>query len=109
MATTTVTDSSFAEDVLGASKPVLVDFWAEWCGPCRIIAPALAEVAEELADRVTIAKFNIEENPELPSSLGIRGIPTFHLYKDGVKIAQQIGISEIPNKVKLKAWLESVL
>jgi thioredoxin len=109
MATISVTDSSFQADVLDASKPVLVDFWAQWCPPCKVIAPALEEVADELSDKVTIAKFNIDENQEIPSALGIRGVPTFHLYKGGIKVAEQIGIAEIPNKARLKAWLEAQL
>jgi thioredoxin 1 len=74
-----------------------------------VIAPALDEVAEEMADRLVIAKFNIDENMQVPASLGIRSVPTFYLYKNGVKVAEQIGIRQIPNKVRLKAWLEGVL
>ena len=74
--TKTVTDQSFQADVLSADKPVLVDFWAEWCGPCRMIAPALEEIAAELGDQVTVAKINIDENPDTPGRYGVRGIPT---------------------------------
>ena len=81
MATKTVTDQSFASDVLGYDSPVLVDFWAEWCGPCRMIAPALEEIAGELGDKVTIAKLNIDENPDTPGRYGVRGIPTMLLFK----------------------------
>ena len=79
MATKTVTDQSFATDVLGADKPVLVDFWAEWCGPCKMIAPALDEIAGALGEKVTIAKLNIDENPDTPGKYGVRGIPTMLL------------------------------
>ena len=83
MTTKTVTDQSFASDVLGSEGPVLVDFWAEWCGPCRMIAPALEEIAGELGDKVTVAKLNIDENPDTPSRYGVRGIPTMLLFKGG--------------------------
>jgi len=83
MATKTVTDQSFASDVLGSEAPVLVDFWAEWCGPCRMIAPALEEIAGELGDKVTIAKLNIDENPELAARFGVRSIPTLMIFKGG--------------------------
>ena len=88
MATKTVTDQSFATDVLGASEPVLVDFWAEWCGPCRMIAPALEEISNELGDKLTVAKLNIDENPETPGRYGVRGIPTMLLFKGGQPVAQ---------------------
>ena len=103
MATKTVTDSSFDADVLSASKPVLVDFWAEWCGPCRMIAPALEELSVELGDRVTIAKLNIDENPEAPSKYGVRGIPTMILFKDGQPAATKIGAEP---KSRIQGWLE---
>ena len=91
MGTKTVTDDSFSTDVLGADGPVLVDFWAEWCGPCRMIAPALEEISKELGEKVTIAKLNIDENPDTPSRYGVRGIPTMLLFKGGQPIAQKVG------------------
>src|SRR5690606_35279662 len=105
-ATKTVTDSSFQQDVLGASGPVLVDFWAEWCGPCRSIAPALEEISEELDGQVTIAKINIDENPEAPGKYGVRGIPTMILFKGGQPSATQVVAAP---KSQLKRWLESAL
>ena len=106
MATKKVTDSSFGQEVLGAAKPVLVDFWAEWCGPCRMIAPALEELSEELGDRVTIAKLNIDENPEAPTKYGVRGIPTMILFKDGQPAATKVGAEP---KSRIQGWLEGVL
>ncbi|WP_028081924.1 thioredoxin [Solimonas soli] len=88
-----VTDASFEQDVRQASnvQPVLVDFWAEWCGPCRMVAPALDQLASENGERLKIVKLNVDENPQIPASLGIRGIPTLMLFKDGELAATQVG------------------
>jgi len=102
----TVTDQSFATDVLGASEPVLVDFWAEWCGPCRMIAPALEEIASELGEKVTIAKLNIDENQDTPGRYGVRGIPTMLLFKDGQPVAQKVGAAP---RTHIQQWLEGNL
>ena len=101
-----VTDSSFKTDVLQSSKPVLVDFWAEWCGPCKQIAPSLEELDTEMSDRVTVAKINIDQNPATPSQYGVRGIPTLMIFKDGQVASTKIGA--LP-KSKLVEWVESVL
>ena len=106
MATKTVTDQSFASDVLGAEGPVLVDFWAEWCGPCRMIAPALEEISNELGDKVTVAKLNIDETPDIPGRYGVRGIPTMLLFKGGQPIAQKVGAAP---RSQIQQWLESNL
>ncbi len=106
MATKAVTDFSFAQDVLQSDKPVLVDFWAEWCGPCKMIGPALEEISEELAGKVTIAKINIDENPEAPGKYGVRGIPTMILFKDGQVSATKVGAAP---KSALKGWIEGEL
>ncbi|QUD86260.1 thioredoxin [Phenylobacterium montanum] len=102
MSTVKVTDESFEQDVLKAEKPVLVDFWAEWCGPCKQIAPALEAIAEELADHVTVAKLNIEESPTTPSRYGVRGIPTMMLFRGGQMAAMKVGAMP---KQKILEWL----
>lgn len=106
MATKTVTDASFQEDVLDSATPVLVDFWADWCGPCKMIAPALEEISEELAGKVTIAKMDIMENPDVPGGLGVQSIPFLVIYKDGKPVAQKLGAAP---KSQLKGWIESVI
>lgn len=106
MPTKAVTDSSFETDVLKADKPVLVDFWAEWCGPCKMIGPSLEEIADELGEKVTIAKINIDDNPSAPSQYGVRGIPTMILFKNGQPAATKVGAAP---KSALKGWLEGEL
>ena len=106
MPTITVTDDSFAADVLQSGNPVLVDFWAEWCGPCKMIAPALEEIADELAGQVIIAKMDIMENQQIPGQIGVQSIPLMVLFKDGKPVAQKLGAAP---KGQLKSWLESEL
>ena len=106
MATKHITDDSFHSDVISADGPVLVDFWAEWCGPCKMIGPALEEIADELGEKVTIAKINIDENPDAPSKYGVRGIPTMILFKNGQPAATKVGAAP---KSQLKGWLEGEL
>ncbi len=101
-----VTDESFDREVLQSSAPVLVDYWAEWCGPCKMIAPVLAEIAEEYEGRLRIAKLNIDQNPDTPPRYGIRGIPTLMLFKDGEVEAIKVGA--VP-KSQLIAFLDSNL
>ncbi len=101
-----VTDSSFETDVLKSGTPVLVDFWAEWCGPCKQIAPALEELATEMDGKVVVAKLNIDENPTTPAKYGVRGIPTLMLFKGGEVTATKIGA--LP-RGKLFEWVESNL
>lgn len=99
-------DATFDQDILKSNKPVLLDFWAEWCGPCKVIAPVLDEIAEEYKGRLTIAKINIDENPQTPPKFGIRGIPTLILFKNGTVEAQKVGAV---SKSQLAAFLDSNL
>lgn len=101
-----ISDDSFENDVLGSDQPVLLDFWAEWCGPCKMIAPILEEIASEYEDRLRIAKINIDENPQTPPKFNIRGIPTLLLFKDGAVAAQKVGAA---SKSQLAAFLDENL
>jgi thioredoxin 1 len=106
MATKSVTDASFAADVTQSDVPVVVDFWAEWCGPCKMIAPALEELSAELVDKVVIAKVNIDDNPDAASRYGVRSIPTMILFKGGEPVSTQVGAAP---KSALKNWIEGQL
>ncbi|MEP0234656.1 MAG: thioredoxin [Parasphingorhabdus sp.] len=106
MATNTITDASFESDVLNSSEPVVVDFWAEWCGPCKMIAPALEEISEEMAGQVKITKINIDENQDAAMKYGVRSIPMLILFKDGEPMATQVGAAP---KGKLADWIKSAL
>ena len=101
-----ITDDSFEGDVVKSTKPVLLDFWAEWCGPCKMIAPILEEVAKEYGDKIQIAKINVDENQAIPAKFGIRGIPTLILFKNGEVAAQKVGALA---KSQLTAFLDSHL
>ena len=104
MSTHKATDASFEADVLKSETPVVVDFWAEWCGPCRMIAPHLDAIASELGGKVTIAKVNIDENPEIASQVGIRSIPTLMVFKGGKHVNTKVGAG---SKGDIQKWIES--
>lgn len=103
MATVAVTDATFEEEVLKSDVPVVVDFWAEWCGPCKMIGPVLEELAGEYGDKVKIAKVNVDENPASPAQMGVRGIPTLFLFKDGQVVSNKVGAAP---KAALQSWID---
>lgn len=105
-ATQAVTDDTFDEEVLKSEIPVVVDFWAEWCGPCRMIGPALEELATEFEGKVKIAKVNVDENPSLPAKYGVRGIPALFMFKDGEVVSNRTGAAP---KASLKGWIEETV
>ncbi|MDA7763269.1 thioredoxin [Pelagibacteraceae bacterium] len=104
MATKQVTDDNFENEVLKSEKPVLVDFWAEWCGPCKMVGPVLEELSDEMADKLVIAKHNIDDSPNTPTKYGVRGIPTMLLFSGGQLIDTKVGAD---NKSNIKEWLDS--
>ena len=106
MSTVKVTETSFKDEVLDADVPVLVDFWAEWCGPCKMIGPALEELAAEYEGKLIVAKVNVDENPNLPARYGVRGIPALFMFKDGELVSNRTGASP---KASLKGWIDETV
>ena len=106
MSTSKVTDATFEADVLKSSEPVVVDFWAEWCGPCKMIGPSLEEIATEMQGKVKIVKMNVDENPGVPGTFGIRSIPTLILFKDGKAASQKVGAAPKGDLVK---WINAAI
>jgi len=106
MATMKVTDASFEAEVVNSDLPVIVDFWAEWCGPCKMIGPALEELSDEYAGKIKITKVNVDENPQAPSKLGVRGIPALFMFKDGEVVSNKTGAAP---KAALKDWIEKAI
>ncbi len=106
MATIAVTDATFDTEVRNSSIPVVVDFWAEWCGPCKQIGPSLEELSNEFAGKVKIVKVNVDENPDSPAVLGVRGIPALFMFKDGQVVSNKVGAAP---KAALKTWIESAV
>ena len=106
MATLQTSDSNFENDVIGSNLPTLVDFWAEWCGPCKQIGPILEEISDEKKNKVKILKLNIDENPEIPQKYGVRGIPTLMLFKDGKLLDTKVG--SLP-KNSINEWIDNTL
>ena len=104
MATLKITDENFDTEVLKSSKPIVVDFWAEWCGPCKMVGPILEEISDEMANDVSIAKHNIDEEPNFPTKMGVKGIPTMILHVDGQLKGTKVGLT---SKSDLKSWIES--
>lgn len=98
-----LSDSEFEEKVINSSLPTMIDFWAEWCGPCRQLAPTVEQLAEEMSDKINIVKMNIDENPETPSKYGVKGIPALIIFKDGKPIATKVGTAP---KNDIKQWIE---
>ena len=106
MATSKTNDQDFKSDVLDSDKSVLVDFWAEWCGPCKAIAPSLEEISEEMKDKLKVVKVNVDENPQVSQSYSIRSIPALMIFKNGVKVSEKMGA--LP-KSALQAWVNETL
>ena len=105
-ATAKVTDASWAHDVTNSEEPVVVDFWAEWCGPCRMIGPSLEEIAKEMKGKVKVAKFNIDENPDMTVKLGVQSIPTLMVFKNGQQVSKKVGAAP---KGELIRWITSAI